>query len=155
MTDGTVFPPVEELIPHRGSMILLDSVVAYGAESLRATASVHPDAWYADDNGAMPAWVGLEVMAQAIAAYGGLQARERGESVKVGFLLGARRFRATVPAFAPGVTLEVSATVCYRETNGLGAMKCVIASEAGVLAEATLSVFEPDDAARLLERVAS
>ena len=38
------------------------------------------------------AWVGLEYMAQAIGAYAGYTARLRGEPVRIGYLLGTRRY---------------------------------------------------------------
>ena len=47
------FPPIEELLPHRGTMLLLDAVLAGADESLIAQARVQGDAWYADATGAM------------------------------------------------------------------------------------------------------
>jgi predicted hotdog family 3-hydroxylacyl-ACP dehydratase len=69
---NNALPPIEQLIPHRGTMLLLDAVSACSDESLTALAKVRGDAWYADADGAMPAWIGIELMAQAIAAHVGL-----------------------------------------------------------------------------------
>ncbi|CAH2907314.1 MAG: 3-hydroxydecanoyl-[ACP] dehydratase (EC [uncultured Paraburkholderia sp.] len=62
--------PIEAIIPHRGTMLLIDAVSAFSEETLSARATVHAGAWYADAQGAMPAWIGIELMAQAIAARG-------------------------------------------------------------------------------------
>ncbi|EEA00465.1 conserved hypothetical protein, partial [Burkholderia sp. H160] len=61
--------PIEAIIPHRGSMLLLDAVDTFADTTLSAFATVDPHAWYADAAGAMPAWIGIELMAQAIAAH--------------------------------------------------------------------------------------
>ncbi len=49
------FPAIETVLPHRGTMLLLDSVSACSTGSLTAHAHVCGDAWYADADGAMPA----------------------------------------------------------------------------------------------------
>ncbi|MBN3729222.1 ApeP family dehydratase, partial [Burkholderia sp. Ac-20379] len=71
---------VLDVLPHRGTMLLLDAIVACTQEAVEAHASVRPDAWYADAGGAMPAWIGIELMAQAIAAHVGLLAMRDGGS---------------------------------------------------------------------------
>ncbi|MEX3833425.1 beta-hydroxyacyl-ACP dehydratase, partial [Paraburkholderia sp. BR14263] len=80
------FPPIETIIPHRGTMLLLDSVAACSDESLTALAGVRADAWYADEQGAMPAWIGIELMAQAIAAHVGLLSMREGKPARPGVL---------------------------------------------------------------------
>ncbi|MBN3815024.1 beta-hydroxyacyl-ACP dehydratase, partial [Paraburkholderia sp. Ac-20347] len=91
---GEIFPPIDAIIPHRGTMLLLDAVCACSDESLSAEASVRADAWYADAQGAMPAWIGIELMAQAIAAHVGLLSMRAGKAARPGVLLGTRRFTA-------------------------------------------------------------
>lgn len=149
MTAG--FPSIDRLLPHRGCMLLLDRVVAAGEDRLRAAAVVGGETWYADADQGMPAWVGMELMAQAVAAYVGLECHRRGEPVKMGFLLGSRAYRARVLAFARGQALEIEAVLSYREANGLGAFDCRILDRDSVLAEATIKVYEPDDPGRLMD----
>ena len=139
------YPCVEELIPHRGEMILIDSVQNDDAEHLHARARVRRDAWYADNDGNMPAWVGIELMAQAIAAYVGLFRWRQGKPIKMGFLLGARKYSCAVPMFPADAVLDIKISLMYREPGGLGAFGCTISVQERQLAEATVKVFEPDD----------
>lgn len=143
-------PAIDEILPHRGTMLLLDSVRAWDAESATAVAFVMPDAWYTDTEGAMPSWIGIELMAQTIAAHVGLSARARGECPKHGVLLGTRRYQATMPLFPSGATLDVIAKLAFRDDSGLGAYDCRISLDDQDVATATIKVFEPNDFATFL-----
>jgi len=99
------------------------------------------------------AWVGIEYMAQAIAAHAGWLAQERGDAVKVGFLLGSRKYEAKVSYFAPGDVLHVHAHRVLRAENGLGAFECridIVGGEAAA-ATATVTVFQPDNVNQFLK----
>lgn len=150
MTDGDAHPSIEELLPHRGAMLLIDRVTAADAERLSAQARVRADAWYADGKGNMPAWIGVELMAQAIAAFVGLEQRRQGRPIKIGFLLGTRKYSCAMSAFARDAVLDVTACLIYREASGLGAFDCYIDLQGERVADATIKVFEPDDPARFM-----
>lgn len=143
------FPSIEYLLPHRGNMLLLEAIIAADDES--ATCRARPDAgaWYADDSnniGVMPAWIGIELMAQAIAAHVALAARRAGKPPRPGVLLGTRAYKTCVSHFPAGAELRVSARLSYRDESGLGAYDCALADAAGVeLATAAITVFEPND----------
>src|ERR671939_470173 len=83
------------------------------------------DAWYAE-RGAMPSWIGIELMAQAIAAHVGLVARTRGQPPKRGVLLGTRQYRASETRFAADVELHITARVTYRDESGLASYDATI-----------------------------
>ncbi|MGD8631740.1 MAG: hotdog family protein [Gammaproteobacteria bacterium] len=138
-------PPIEMLLPHRGTMLLLDAVTAWDAESATSSASVRADSWYAADNGSMPSWIGIELMAQTIAAHVGLSARSRGLLPKQGILLGTRAYQATMSDFPTGALLRVNASLIFRDTSGLGAYACSISLDDNHVASATLKVYEPED----------
>lgn len=144
----SVCPDIEQLLPHRGCMLLLDRVTEVRQDSISAEATVAPGAWYSAADGSMPAWIGIELMAQTVAAYVGHESRRRGEPIKMGFLLGTRAYRCATPAFAAGQILTIEAALSYREDNGLGAFDCRIQEGPSLLAEATIKVFEPDDPRR-------
>jgi predicted hotdog family 3-hydroxylacyl-ACP dehydratase len=146
-----MYPPIEELLPHRGNMLLLDRVLASGPDGIQVEALVDPHAWYADANGAMPAWIGLELMAQAIAVLVGLAAREKGLPPKQGMLLGTRSLGTRLSAFPSGARLVVAAKEVFQESNGLAAFDTNIELNGETVLEATLKVFEPDDFKSLLE----
>ena len=135
---------VAELVPHAGVMSLLSRVVDYGDDWLRAEVDIGPDSTFADENG-VPAWIGLEYMAQTIAAYAGLQERRQGKAPKIGFLLGTRKYSTTADYFAPGETLSVTAREEVVGDSGLNVFKCELRG-AQVSADAVINVFQPDDA---------
>lgn len=143
-------PDIRSLVPHAGPMVLLDRVISVDQEKLCAEVRIHRDSVFAREEG-VGAWVGMEYMAQAIAAHAGHSARLRGEPVKIGFLLGSRRYECGCPAFALGSVLRVHALRVLQAENGLASYECRIEGpDVRVLATATITVFEPADAKEFL-----
>src|SRR6185295_8464773 len=99
---------VEELVPHRGPMSLLDVIEDYGPDWLRAAVTPRPGARFATASG-VPGWVGIEYMAQAASAFAGIEQVQRGESPTIGLLIGARYYRCMLDCFAFGQGLTVTA----------------------------------------------
>lgn len=148
------FPEITSLIPHRASMILLDSVIAVTADSLRAEVRINPENIFFDtQTNTVGAWLGIEFMAQAIAALEGYQALQRGAEIKVGFLLGSRRYESHCSGFVSGSVLHVEVRRVLEHENGLGAFECKITdSDQHLLASATVTVFKPDNVHQFLTR---
>ena len=136
------FPDVRLLVPHAGSMVLLDRVISADAENLCAEVHIRPDSLFCAAEG-VGAWIGIEYMAQAIGAYAGYTARLRGEPVKIGFLLGARRYECSRPIFPVGTVLRIHVRRVLQNENGLGSFECRIDNEDGPLATANLTVYQP------------
>ena len=134
--------PAEDLLVHRPPMLLLDAVLDHGHDWILAQARVDPRAWYADGEGAMPAWFGLELMAQAIGAYGGLEKRVLGGEPRVGYLLGTRAYACTRPSFPAGCELRIHAKLKYLDDAGLSAFACAITLDGEEVATAILKTFE-------------
>lgn len=147
MTDVQDYPAIEALIPHRGTMLLLDRVLEFAGETAVAeyTPGAGGDAWYADETGAMPAWMGIELMAQTVAAHVALSKRQQGLPPKMGALLGTRRYESSVASFAAGDALRIRVRLLLRDASGLGAYDCAIERAGVTLATATLKVFEAED----------
>lgn len=140
------FLAIENYVPHRGPMLLLDRLLQADAESAVAQVTVPRDGLFLQDAG-MPAWVGVEYMAQTVAAWAGWRALQRQQTVKLGFLLGTRKFQAHCSHFAPDMLLEVLVRSELVGENGLGMFDCQIRRQGCelVLAQARISVYEPDD----------
>lgn len=136
-------PDIRDVVPHAGRMLLLDRVVAFDGQSLTAELRVRPDALFVHARGA-GAWVGIEYMAQAVAAFAGMEARRNGETVKVGFLVGTRHYGCNVPYFPLGATLRVLARRDAEAIHGVGSFDCSITGE-GIEAKATVTVIQPDN----------
>jgi predicted hotdog family 3-hydroxylacyl-ACP dehydratase len=135
-------PDIRSLVPHAGPMVLLDRVLSVDADSLCAEVTIRRDSLFCGVDG-VGAWVGIEYMAQAIAAHSGHAALMRGELVKVGFLLGSRRYECTRPIFPIGSVLRVEIRCQLFADNGLASFECRVDDESGMVATATVSVFLP------------
>ena len=135
---------IEDVVPHRGAMLLLDRLVSADEDTVVVTGAVRQGQLFATDAG-LPSYVGIEMMAQAIAAWAGCRAHRLGQPVKLGFLLGTRRFACARTHFPFDSRFEVTARREMMGDNGLGMFACALALDGEGVAEAMLSVFEPPD----------
>ncbi len=134
--------PVRDLLPHDPPMVLLDKVLSCAESSLVAEVVIKPESLFCDESG-VPAWVGIEYMAQSVAAHAGALARQRGGEPVIGYLLGTRSYKSAVSEFPIGASLKIEVESLYVEM-GLGAFACRI-DMGGTVAEATINVYQPDD----------
>jgi predicted hotdog family 3-hydroxylacyl-ACP dehydratase len=143
---------MESLLPHRGPMLLVDRVLFDDGETTRVAATIRGDGLFVRD-GRLPAWAGIELMAQAIGAWAGLRRREGGEAIRLGFLLGTRRFECSRPGFAVGAVLEVEAKLEIISAQGLAVFGCRVFEEGALAASANINVFQPADVQRYLKEL--
>jgi predicted hotdog family 3-hydroxylacyl-ACP dehydratase len=144
-------PEIRSLVPHAGPMVLLDRVVSADADNLLAEVRIRSDSLFCNADG-VGVWVGIEYMAQAIAAWAGCIARSRGEPVKLGFLLGTRRYECRRQIFVIGSLLQVHVRRVFQDESGLGSFECYIDDEQGRVVTATVTVFQPHNVNDFLER---
>ncbi len=140
---------VAELVPHSGKMSLLDNIIEYRDGWLRAEVCISADSMFVNELG-VPAWIGLEYLAQAVGAYSGWQERSKGRPPKLGFLLGTRKYLCSSDYFAIGTTLTLTVQLEVEAENGLNVFRCVLEGE-GVEATANINVFQPDDPDKFLQ----
>ncbi len=136
--------PIESLLPHTGGMILLDAVTLAEEERIVCRRTVRPGGLFEDADGSLPAWCGVELMAQCVAAWSGWQAKREQRPVRLGFLLGTRRYQCDVGAFPAGSELVIEAARCFHDDEGMAMFACRIDAP-GAHAEARLTVFSPPD----------
>ena len=146
MKSQPTLPAVSDLISHRDNMLMLDCICTFNNEFTIAEYTPQRQAWYADAQGNMPAWIGIELMAQTIAAHSGLMKHTEHNQAKQGVLLGTRSYHSIAPYFAANRPLRIKAVMVFRDESGLGAYDCSISNDNnGTLATATLKAFEPSD----------
>ena len=133
----------EELVPHSGDMSLLDKVVDVDEETLKAKLHVRDDGIFSRD-GRVPAYVGIEYMAQAVAAFSGYHAKQRGEEVRLGFLLGTRKFNSNIDSYQCGDELTIEVERLLQADNGMATFECRV-SGAGAQQSARLNVYQPEN----------
>lgn len=144
------FPyPVAALVPQSQGMVLLDNVVEVGESHLVAELSVRDDGLFSQPDHKVPAWVGLEYMAQAIAAFSGYHRKLRGEAIGLGFLLGTRHYQCSVGSFPCGTRLKVRAEKIIEAANDMSVFDCSIQGD-NICASANLNVLLPQDSKKFL-----
>lgn len=131
---------VEQVLPHAPPMVLLDELIDYGNEALTAAVTIRNDSLFLQSEG-VPSYVAIEYMAQAVAAYGGVEALNEHRPVRIGYLLGTRNFASKVPFFRVGDRLIVRVSVIY--VDALSSFACQILVDEEIVAEANLSVYQP------------
>ena len=131
---------IADLIPHTGQMIFLDRVISFEPSSLSAELVVRDDCLLGDSK-TVPSWTGIEYMAQAIAAYAGIQSKQAGEPIKLGFLLGTRRYLTNISCFNVGTRLTITITKIIQDDK-LSVFDCKIYGE-DIEISANLNVFQP------------
>jgi predicted hotdog family 3-hydroxylacyl-ACP dehydratase len=115
------FPAIEELMPHRGTVVLLHGILRHDSESTDARVSIAKQKWLKRENGTVAGSLAVEYMAQCVAAHEGLLALEEGRPPPKGFLVGVTGLRLEVSEFAADAELRVR-TRRLRGRPSLGAL---------------------------------
>ncbi len=137
---------LEQLLPHDHPMILLSRFIGADENSVYTEVDISSGSpFYQAELQAVPAYVGLEYMAQTIACYAGAKALAEGGAVKIGFLLGCRKYAPTISHFAAGTVLQLKAEQLVTEDSGLSVFLCEISANGTVLVQANLNVFQPEN----------
>ncbi|MCK5881108.1 MAG: hypothetical protein KAG18_04475 [Sinobacterium sp.] len=144
---------VEQFIPHKAPMILLDSVVfASGDKAIATIAITENSPFYDSALRGVSAAVGIEYMAQCIAMCAGFKRLQHNKAVVPGFLLGAQSYEVSVAVFSEQL-LTVQVDVQMLSDDGVASFSCVLHDEEGVLlAQAQMNAFSPDDPAPIIEQ---
>jgi predicted hotdog family 3-hydroxylacyl-ACP dehydratase len=101
---------LQELIPHRGKMLLLTRVNTYDVKEMHLCAEydITSDCIFFDPViGAVPSWTGFEFIAQAISVLSGIRNRELGIKPRIGFILSIPSMKMEIPLFKPGSRVEI------------------------------------------------
>ena len=143
------------LLPHSGHMVLIDRITRYGDDFVEAGAQIKPDHILLD-GGMLPYTAFIELMAQAVGAYAGIQARKNARPVRLGFLLGTRKLEIFAQSVPVGTHLLATAHMSIQDAGGMGVFDCELrwtdAPETssgtlpsdGILARASLNVYSPE-----------
>ena len=123
-------------------MVLLDRVISFEASKLITEVAIHSGIPFCEADG-VPGWIGIEYMAQSVAAHAGAEARLLGDPPSVGFFLGTRSYKCSVNQFSLGETLIVCVEPLFLD-SGLGAFSCCIETDYRI-ATATINVYQPDN----------
>ena len=136
------YPPIASVLPHEPPMVLLDEITELSESHIVATLRIGPTSLFLRNN-KIRSIVSLEYMAQAVAAYAGLQRQKAGEAPRIGYIIGVPSMELLVDNFEIGDRLEVHANHVWGDGD-LGRFDCVIERSQKEVARASLSVYSGD-----------
>lgn len=150
---------LDELLPHRPPMRLIDAIEAFDpeAKTLTATVTVTPGQifFFGTEEG-VPNWVAIEYMAQTAAALAGSWDRIESPDrpARPGLLLGTRKLDLKLEKFEDGRTYLVTAVSAFNDADA-ASFECTIRTEDGtVVATAALNAYRPPDFEQFLKEQA-
>ncbi|WP_455853547.1 ApeP family dehydratase [Pantoea endophytica] len=142
------FLPVDAYLPHRAPMLLLDRVIQVTDDSVTCEVCINATgvlAPFLTPQGDLPAWYGVEIMAQTVGVWSGFHARQRGDSeIRPGMLLGGRGYRASSATFAASSTLRVEMRLLMRDDR-LGSFEGEIRYGEAIVASGRLNTYQPNE----------
>jgi len=136
-------PDPSTLVPHQGDALLLETIDAVRPDGLDASLHVRSHAPFARDDGALPAWMGPEIMAQAVSAFATWR-QGPPYRPKPGLLLGVRRYASDLDAFEDGARLTVTVRESTRDESGIAVFDSVLSMNGTEVAQGMLTVFQPE-----------
>ncbi|TCM63209.1 putative hotdog family 3-hydroxylacyl-ACP dehydratase [Acinetobacter calcoaceticus] len=131
-----------DYIPHKAPMVFVDHIVELGDDYVVAELQITSQLLFCEAEG-LPTWTSIELMAQTISAFAGMQGKKHGHAPKIGYLLGTRKLSLPYAYFALGHRLRITAQQQYLH-EGLGQFHCEIQDQQHCIS-AVLSVYEPGD----------
>ena len=149
---GSICLSVEEYLPHRCPMLLLDGIEAVGAAQATCWTCLERDhaagAFLADD-GSLPGIFAMELIAQTIGVWAGRQRQLRGEApLDLGLLLGVRDLTMPAAGFAAHSRLSISVQMLVQDGR-TGSFEGTISCREQLLASGQIHTFQTDSAAEL------
>jgi predicted hotdog family 3-hydroxylacyl-ACP dehydratase len=140
------FPEPAALMPHKQDAVLLDEITLATVDRIEARLVVRDGSAFSDSGGNLPAWVGPEIIAQAIASLAGYRSlRAQGRPAAIGLLLGIRSYAAVGGDFQRGDVLEVDAVESSVDEEGRAVFDGRIRRAGEVVASGSLTVYQPAD----------
>jgi predicted hotdog family 3-hydroxylacyl-ACP dehydratase len=114
---GDVFPAITELVPHQSPVLALEKLTSWEPGHAVGKLTIRADNPFVQD-GQIDTVMGLEYMAQCVAACLGMEAFQGGGNVRVGMIIACRQMQILEPQLSVGETYTVKAD-CVRGTNSI------------------------------------
>ena len=138
-----------ELLPHDPPMVFISEVCSFDTDAgiLTARARIQKsDILYQSAMGGVPAYAALEYMAQTIGCLVGLNDLAKGQSPRVGFVLGTRKLQVHRPVLALDKSFLIRATALFCDDN-TASFDCTLSDEStnAPVATAIVNAYRPEN----------
>lgn len=141
------FEDAKHYLPHEQPMVLVETVHDVGPEHAICGVTVSENgilAPFINEQGELPAWFAIEMMAQTIGVWSGWHGIQQNKTPRLGLLLGTRAFKSELSAFPADSQLTIHVQLLLRDDK-LGNFDCRIEWNDQIVTQAKLNVYEPDD----------
>lgn len=141
------FITAAEYLPHDEPMVLVEEVISVTDESACCRVVVSQQgilAPFLNVDGELPAWFGIEIIAQTIGVWSGWHSRQTHHGKpSPGMLLGGRGYRCNQAVFPAGAELIVTVTLLMRDEK-IGSFDGLITINGERYASGRLNTYQPD-----------
>lgn len=134
---------ISDLLPHQAPMMLLHQLTQVDETTATCRAIVQRDCIFLDNRGALPAALGIEWMAQAVAVHAGYLALSSGSPIALGYLLGTRKYRCARSTLDVGEQFDIHVEELFKG-NGMASFQCTVSQDSEVIIEATINTYQPE-----------
>lgn len=142
------YQPAAYYLPHASPMVLVEQVMMVSDEEAHCRVRVSASsvlAPFLNPQGALPAWFGMEIIAQTIGVWSGWHGRQQQQqSPRPGMLLGGRGYRSQQASFPADSVLDIHISLLMRDEK-IGSFDGVITIDGDPWAHGRLNTYQPDD----------
>lgn len=136
--------PAYKLIPHRDSMLLIDSFTPMEPGQGRAETTLTESSIAATASGEIDSLILVELIAQAYAALKGWEFTQAGMDIPIGYLVGVQKFTVLgAPQTDQLLTIEVAT---LGEFDGFAIIEGTVSNGDTTLASGKIKLWAPDGA---------
>lgn len=134
---------IEDLIPHRNRMKLVDEILEIDDQTAR-TSSVVTQGWPLDEAGLLSPLILVELVAQTAGVHEGWKARREGKDSAKGWLVGIKRADFFTDAIEPGTVLTTVVHSLYA-LQTYAVFEGTVEAASKVLARVELQVIRAEE----------
>lgn len=135
-----------DYLPHDAPMLLLEEVddVTADAATCRVTLSANSVlAPFLNEQGHLPGWFALELIAQTVGVWSGWHRRQQGQaSIALGMVLGARELVCAAGSLPGGKTLSITVRLLMQDER-FGSFEGTVMAGDEILASGRVNTFQP------------
>lgn len=140
--------PAAHYLPHRPPMVLVEEVLLIDEDRAHCRVRVGRDtvlAPFLNAGGQLPAWFGMEILAQTIGVWSGWHDRRRNNAEpRPGMLLGGRGYRCKTAGFPAGAVLDAQVRLLMLDEK-IGSFDGAILINGEHYAGGRLNIYQPDN----------
>jgi predicted hotdog family 3-hydroxylacyl-ACP dehydratase len=138
--------PAAQYLPHRPPMVLVEEVLLIAEDRAHCRVRVGREtvlAPFLNADGQLPAWFGMEILAQTIGVWSGWHVRRLDNAdPRPGMLLGGRDYRCKAAAFPAGAVLDAQVRLLMMDDK-IGSFEGVIFIDGEWYAGGRLNIYQP------------